>query len=140
MRKLGILGFPYISEPHVWHPSHCFLALGLGKDVGWCGTGQSFAFQIDFSCLGLMISNPQVLLGKVARVQVGHKVSMKYGILLVDDRIVVEPTELSAVAMTRAPIVALQGVLLAPDAVQACSNVRLSLAASTGFARRHLEP
>lgn len=117
-----------------------FLHLFWEKDVGWCSTEQSFAFQIDFSCLGLMISNPQVLLGKVARVQVGHKVSMKYGILLVDDRIVVEPTELSAVAMTRAPIVALQGVLLAPDAVQACSNVRLSLAASTGFARRHLEP
>jgi len=95
------------------------------------------SFGTDASCaLSTDQMSLKVLLGKVARVQVGHKVSMKYGILLVDDRIVVEPTELSAVAMTRAPIVALQGVLLAPDAVQACSNVRLSLAASTGFARR----
>lgn len=66
----------------------------------------------------------------------GDKVRMKYGILLVDDRIVVEPTELSALVMTRAPLVPLHEVLLAADAVQACSNVKVSLAASTGFAGR----
>ena len=48
-----------------------------------------------------------------------------------------EPTELSAIAMTRAALVPLHAVLLAADAVQACSNVAISLAASTGFARRH---
>ena len=51
--------------------------------------------------------------------------------------IVVEPTELSAITMTRAVLVPLHAVLLAADAVQACSNVTVSLAASTGFARRH---
>jgi hypothetical protein len=50
---------------------------------------------------------------------------------------VVEPTELSAITMTRAVLVPLHAVLLAADAVQACSNVTVSLAASTGFARRH---
>lgn len=78
----------------------------------------------------------QVMLGKLARVKVGDEVRMKYGILLVDDCIVVEPTELSAITMTRAVLVPLHAVLLAADAVQACSNVTVSLAASTGFARR----
>ena len=80
----------------------------------------------------------QVMLGPVARVKVGDVVRMKYGVLLVADRIVVEPTNLWAVATTRAPVVPLQAVLLAPDAVQLCSTLRLSLAASSGFARRRL--
>lgn len=78
----------------------------------------------------------QVMLGKLARVKVGDEVRMKYGVLLVDDRIVVEPTELFAITMTRLPLVPLHGVPLAADTVQACSNVTVSLAASTGFAGR----
>ncbi|CAK9053202.1 unnamed protein product [Durusdinium trenchii] len=78
----------------------------------------------------------QVALGKLTRLVVGDFVMMKFGVLLPHGFIVVEPTELSAVVITKAPLVPLRAVLLAADAFQACSVGRFSLAASTGFARR----
>ena len=95
------------------------------------------AFGLHPSCqLSLDQLSLEVTLGPLARLQVGQRVSMRFGVLLADDVIVVEPTELSQVVATRWRLVALQAVLLHADAMQGCSVGSFSLAESTGFAQR----
>lgn len=99
------------------------------------------AFGLDPSCqLSSDRLTLEVMLGPLARLQVGQRVSMHFGVLLAADVIVVEPTELSQLVSTRWRIVPLQPVLLSADAIQGCSTGSFSLAESTGFARRPWAP